>query len=718
MYSDSDDDYEDDGTYKHERQERPCPAMRIMEDIEYRLKLDAYFVVTDEADKTPLEPGKQRPTDKELLRAFAARPGLDIPQDWRRWRIIRFFGEIEGFHNGELDLTGRWRWRYQQLLAKWNNLLRNLAQLRPHIIRSVIRRPIWDESQGRAVERPLVVEVFDDDDMWKTFQARWKLSSSVEFHTFIHMLQDVNRALASNPRPKFQQMTLVDLPPELLAIVFSYASVRNCAALGATCKFLHNVSFDFVYRTKQFILFPPFPPSNYAHLVVESNDLVSLRQDLTSQLIRSRDKCIGEMHFLMQRKDICAKLEDVAIQNNWPTSDFGIENLAAVFTPPDSVEVFGPLYERLGQLLQHLKLTTLRLVAISLNQTLASNIAEHASLVTLISSCSQVDQPLQQRIGSASSVVSIPRNERIRIVTIRIEREEHDSSWYILALCPRLVSLHVIAGDPRNGFTAPAPDAWSSLDFINHLEYLCLDGVHWIIHDLIDFFAASTARGPLRLTHFKLEAGYAVLPEDVGALLRAIHGGSAPLRVLVLDGIAAAPLELFVSIAQLFPNLEALSFLRRETDRQYQARPCQWEHPIYEYAQCLRDMTELRHFSANFIFDWVDAIPYIVNLFEPAVMDYLFPEQRYRTEQEERAGWRRVDGRPFVLPFIAHCPALESFALLSVRVHWSCTIKRSEAEPYDIVDFPLDTGVDHLSKWLPGLKGRTAWVIDDPRKLR
>ena len=58
------------------------------------------------------------------------------------------------------------------------------------------------------------------------------------------MIED---AVSSGTGPVFQKLYIQDLPPELLLRVFEVAHIKDCRALGMTCRAFHDLSLTFVY---------------------------------------------------------------------------------------------------------------------------------------------------------------------------------------------------------------------------------------------------------------------------------------------------------------------------------------------------------------------------------------------------------------------------------------------------------------------------------------
>jgi hypothetical protein len=93
-------------------------------------------------------------------------------------------------------------------------------------------------------------------------------------------------------------------------------------------------------------------------------------------------------------------------------------------------------------------------------------------------------------------------------------------------------------------------------------------------------------RTTLRLTHFKLHMDWGVSDSEIMGLLIALQ--TAPLEVLVLEGLAQAEFSIFERIVSLFPDLLALTLVRRQNSNQHQNKLAPWPHSSWKYASCFR----------------------------------------------------------------------------------------------------------------------------------
>ncbi|KAF8993303.1 hypothetical protein BDQ17DRAFT_1431802 [Cyathus striatus] len=115
---------------------------------------------------------------------------------------------------------------------------------------------------------------------------------------------------------------------------------------------------------------------------------------------------------------------------------------------------------------------------------------------------------------------------------------------------------------------------------------------------LTQWIALNASQSPLMLTHFKLSARISLDDVFLFQLLNAL--ASAPLQVLVLDGINEGSFELIDVIATSCPQLLGLTLNRRENILQRKCNFATWPHSSWEYAPHFSGFQRLEHFTWNF----------------------------------------------------------------------------------------------------------------------
>ena len=343
------------------------------------------------------------------------------------------------------------------------------------------------------------------------------------------------------------------------------------------------------------------------------------------------------------------------------------------------------------------KLTTLVLRNLELGPELTRRISEMPTLHTLDLHLCRVPRMVRKRLA----IESFPLSWQITNLHIYMDSafQETHSQWYTLLLCPRIRTLSVVqfaAG------TFPALDTlfWQKCQ-LALLERLSLDNIDY--RDLEEltrwFFARGGGRGdattapassgskmasPLLLTHFKLHMQWGIPDSDILSLLLSLR--HAPLEVLVLEGLAEAEFVIFKCIASQYPDLTALTLVRRQNPSQHQNKLVVWPHASWEYASCLRGFRGLRHFCWNFLTEYWDATPRLLLAFEEgfssgsekttSMVTTMLSEQNNNSSDVSDDLPYFLDSHWMALPFAAYCPTLHTFSLMDHSVDMVCLITR------------------------------------------
>jgi hypothetical protein len=162
----------------------------------------------------------------------------------------------------------------------------------------------------------------------------------------------------------------------------------------------------------------------------------------------------------------------------------------------------------------------------------------------------------------------------------------------------------------------------------------------------------------MHLTHFKLYARHGVPDSIILDVLNALR--SAPLEVLVLEGIAQGSLATVDRIAEHFPNLLGLTLMRREDERQHENKLATLPHFSWQYASRFSAFRRLQHFGWNFQINDLECTPCSVIACKEGLFAYTSTfEGVYNVEESTRDNHDCL-----ALPFATYCPTLQTFVII------------------------------------------------------
>ncbi|KZV81005.1 hypothetical protein EXIGLDRAFT_845044 [Exidia glandulosa HHB12029] len=695
--SDSDDDYDDTG-YFLLRSDADGLEVRAGQRAVTRAKQSAFMELLEEGSIRPRSQSTGTVAHREQLRAYCDRPNIPVYTDWMRWRVLRFFTEFTSFHQSHPwtpDLTARSPERYAALLRQWNLFKEDMATLLPYITYQDVEREEINYARHALELMVVTVASVSDDTLWEAFRLRWKIPPSLTADDIIDWYHTTWRILETKPTPRYQSVRLTDFPPEILASCFGHCDPRSAQALAAATRYLREVGLSHAYATRCISMERPL---EWFLLIERTQDLVE-RDALTRQLMtEKRDQCIDQVSFLLSRPDIYDRVKRLTFENAWLPGlvpGFGI----TVPHPTDSL--FQPLFRSFDDVFSKLRaLESLELIRVVANFFFLVNIVRQPALRSMTVSCCRTTEDFYAYLTVAHGSSGIPERVASTLVRLILQIEADDAdetgeqtAWRFLAICPRLRLLHVYSKATLSAIAFPSISLWPSLSALNSIERLHLSGTSPNINRLIGMFVFATQlRGPLAMTHLKIQSHLPIQQRLIMELLQVLRSGRASLRVLVLDGIMTHSTELFDAISRSFPALEALTLIRRETDRQRTTRLCRWDRPIYDYAESMRPLSRLRYFAANFYWDALTLSPNVFRQLEP---DYVQPTE-WSNDNEDYLS----DGRLVALPFAAACSALETFVLSCGYATYSCSILRQN-EAFTILDHPFSVNPDGHPEYNP-----------------
>ena len=412
--------------------------------------------------------------------------------------------------------------------------------------------------------------------------------------------------------------------------------------------------------------------------------------------------------FLLSSPHISRRMQRLVLTDEWwvnrraaPSNEsnpfvLGIEFYRSV------TQIFGSVLKTASG-----SLNTLVLCNLEINCELVRRIADVPTLHTLELHLCHVPRTVPRKL-EADPTFMFPQVSNLRIYMDSSFPETH-SQWYTLLLCPHIRTLSIVqfgvgavppstagAGvaapstSPATTQTLTSTDATSAFWArcrMNHLERLSLDNIDW--GDLVELmgFLKNHRQAVMHMTHFKLHMDWGISDSEMmqTVLLALEH---APMEVLVLEGLADAGFELFDRIAQQYPQLVALTLVRRQNRNQHTNKLALWPRSSWEYAKHVKGFRQLKHFCWNFLTEYWDATPVAMLSFESDFQAVSSSSADVAASESDESTHPvdilpKTDEVPYfldshlmALPFVAHCPSLESFSLMDRTIDMVCRVER------------------------------------------
>jgi hypothetical protein len=300
-----------------------------------------------------------------------------------------------------------------------------------------------------------------------------------------------------------------------------------------------------------------------------------------------RKRLLDEVSFLESRSDIIHRIQSLTIlggrydcfwEVGWGTFDEPVKHF------------WQPLSDRLGGLIQRThNVRRLRLCSLVITRGMMESIVSLPNLTDLqVIECVASEFPLP--ISSTSP---------LHHLTLKVSFAD-PSVW---KLGPSLANLQCLSLSAGAGSTClPPSEVYTHWNPFVTLEKVLIDSMEPLeVFDLIMLIRESSvaANQRLRLTHFKISVTFGLTLEVIEDLLSCLEG--APIRVLALDGVLAAPPGLLDRIARTFPDLVSLTLVYRypHPDADHRIDWALWPSPTWEYAQRLAGFGRLEYFGWN-----------------------------------------------------------------------------------------------------------------------
>ncbi|KAK0506824.1 hypothetical protein EDD18DRAFT_1125210 [Armillaria luteobubalina] len=581
---------------------------------------------------------------------------IDVSQD-RDFKVARleaFVRTMIGFYTGDLDLTGRRLSRFEFYSVRWSLFLADVEALAPFVLKF---------ERGWAFEGELallagqscssVYYEMQNEEMWETFRERWLVPSSYVYEDVKNWTDNVVKQITeSKGKPKIQKLFLLDLPDELLDLVFQQGGSNVVRLLTRTCRHMRALGASYIYRYRSMCL---CMPSINAITLIGGSPM-----EQQNHVFKCYQQSLDNMHkdiaFLTARPDITKQIEILNFHNYWA----GSGRLPANFD----------LRDDLSSVIASLSIAFLHGESITEITMCGFVVSRHfirimSTLPKLRKLCIDrctfgVASQVEAKILAATQLFNLDSVRHLRLAISPLgghQGTEWIRAWNILAFCRNITSLYIFSQSHQLDLTAFSLLAEEYHPF--HITRLCMDGVSTPSVSLLRNWLLTLSGSP-NITHFKVRFAAGVKDAAVLSLLDAI--APQPLKNLVVDGLLEGSTDVFSHISQHFPQLTHLLLFQLLSPL---GVPAAWPEPPTAYASQLASLAHLRYFGWN-LGDglWLPPIPLAgVVAGETDADESADKEDAYDDEAPS-------DPDEITAIFAKQCAALKVFVLHDISSGW------------------------------------------------
>ncbi|GJE96233.1 F-box protein [Phanerochaete sordida] len=666
-------------------EDRPTLDLRLYQLEEYSInRLLKHSIPTKDSDRDHTPEGSER---------------LSLRIRGVPYRFVRLCDTVKGFHMGYLDLSGRHEYRYQSARKR-------LEEVNQVLTAAVTTSRIVEYTEDDLKNTKLMWFTLDDaghpadyiltDKVSARKLKKWGLPIH-QMDSLVSLVENVHRCTVVSPQPKFQTLRLLDLPNELLHQIARRTEPPNLRSFSLTCKLLREVSWQ-ILNEERMIGLTSFVPHDWKLRAVLSP--AEQHEEDCKFAIAERKRFLRHTDMICSRTDIAQGIVRLTFVNY---ESSGIRQ--ALRDSPENFGDFGQLFNQrlLDVALKTVNVTKLSLHHITLTTALADAIFAFRHLANLHLSTCAVE------FGD-----SVPRNrpkelEHLSLLCFGTE-DDAAAQWQVVNFIPHLRWLFVRGS--HDACSLPVDISILRTNPFATLERLRIHRVNRFADadDLATLFTLLHTSPTLCLTHLKLEFADGISEDETFALVDAL--ARAPLRLLVLEGLDAAPPRLLTHIGDAFPALEGLSLVFRESPIQTRLRDARWPAPAWEYAEALARCARLEHFGWNYRLD-MPTSPATLLHFEEGFCGYDCEHSEAVEADFDEAG-------SLVPLFAVHVPSLCSLAFLGSTIFpfATCRITRDienkptfEVNTYMFAQDPLWEGI--CERYNPGSLSSESWPLLD-----
>lgn len=413
--------------------------------------------------------------------------------------------------------------------------------------------------------------------------------------------------------------------------------------------------------------------------------------------LAARAKLLDTTDFLLSRADLLRSLRTLTIGDEWLNGT--ITELFDVYTIP---EFYAPVDLALVSLLREAEnLRSLQIFRKNLTSALMQAIS--ATLHTLNIGLCSLHSGLRTDISDNHIK---PLTGVLNLYVSQGGLDHFNDPCYILSLFPNIATLS-LRGWSYTGDVDVAFGATIGFNPFATLERVCLDNFDWRavgkLSRWIREASGSEADPNLKLTHFKIHCQWGMDHASFIELMDVLR--LAPnMRILALDGLMYGGVDIIDTIADACPQLEGLTLILRDSERQSRRALVEWPHPSYEYAARFHRFLQLHHFGWNIKVDVFrqTCTPQSMTSFEDGFSGY-------REEEDDFD-----DSHIVAASFAAHCSSLRTFAIVERLALVVCDIERASNGGFQLLKRELFAQQLDMEQWDPSMLRGCRWGPIEP----
>ncbi|KAL0572501.1 hypothetical protein V5O48_009466 [Marasmius crinis-equi] len=541
--------------------------------------------------------------------------------------------------------------RFIELVKTFAALMEDFA-----VLSKTVRAEEYEDEDWDKKVKTFVRYEMQDEEPWRNFRLRWKTPRLFSYAGSVP--ESTSQVLKdADGKPKLQKLCLMDLPPELIDYIFSFASLEHARILASTCRTMKSIGVPHLYHTRKVKLsFPDWEviKQKFPQMPPEEED------EVEGLFIQHSEELSRQVEFLVSRPDLTGALQNLSIGDDWRMGTVLNTDLHPLQRASAS---YLPVNNALRTLLTSCSsLTYLSICHWAITSDWLRTLSQLPKLHSIHLHSSRIEA---ETVENDILHGHLPRSPQVLNLSWYEPGPEEDEEltresagyglWYILVLFPSLITFSHLKHHPCGSLPCllireRATQSCSSLRRVQ----LCLASS--LVLALTEWFRRAQLRthAPCTLTHFKLRTNYPLLDDVVIHLLESIQ--SAPLEVLVIECIKEGSLTLVERIAQLFPDLLGLMLIRRDHELQWEIKAMPWPHQSSEYAFRLQGFRKLKYFGWNFRMQFHDHTPSVLLQFETSA---LTPESEGLWPYDKSDEFFD-DASSIALPFGCYCPTLET----------------------------------------------------------